>query len=79
MRRAALLLLATDTHQLFMPGFQLSFGVLWSIVAAFVAMHLVYWTDTRMRAPVMPLLAILSAIGWTAIVPRWNRPLSESQ
>lgn len=26
---AALLLLATDTHQLFMPGFQLSFGVLW--------------------------------------------------
>lgn len=26
---AALLLLATDPHQLFMPGFQLSFGVLW--------------------------------------------------
>lgn len=26
---AALLLLGTDTHQLFMPGFQLSFGVLW--------------------------------------------------
>lgn len=26
---AALLLLASDTHQLFMPGFQLSFGVLW--------------------------------------------------
>ncbi|WP_395748042.1 ComEC/Rec2 family competence protein [Prosthecobacter sp.] len=26
---AALLLLATDSHQLFMPGFQLSFGVLW--------------------------------------------------
>ena len=26
---AALLLLAIDTHQLFMPGFQLSFGVLW--------------------------------------------------
>lgn len=26
---AALLLLAADTHQLFMPGFQLSFGVLW--------------------------------------------------
>lgn len=26
---AALLLLAVDSHQLFMPGFQLSFGVLW--------------------------------------------------
>lgn len=26
---AALLLLGTDPHQLFMPGFQLSFGVLW--------------------------------------------------
>ncbi|WP_395735767.1 ComEC/Rec2 family competence protein [Prosthecobacter sp.] len=26
---AALLLLGTDSHQLFMPGFQLSFGVLW--------------------------------------------------
>ncbi len=26
---AALLLLSVDTHQLFMPGFQLSFGVLW--------------------------------------------------
>lgn len=26
---AALLLLGSDTHQLFMPGFQLSFGVLW--------------------------------------------------
>lgn len=30
---ASLLLLGTDTQQLFMPGFQLSFGVLWSIAA----------------------------------------------
>lgn len=30
---AALLLLGWDTHQLFMPGFQLSFGVLWAIAA----------------------------------------------
>jgi len=28
---AALILLGADTHQLFMPGFQLSFGVLWFI------------------------------------------------
>ena len=28
---AALILLAADTHQLFQPGFQLSFGVLWAI------------------------------------------------
>lgn len=30
---ASLLLLGMDTQQLFMPGFQLSFGVLWSIAA----------------------------------------------
>ena len=30
---AALVLLATDTQQLFQPGFQLSFGVLWAIAA----------------------------------------------
>ncbi|MBE7493546.1 MAG: ComEC/Rec2 family competence protein [Verrucomicrobiaceae bacterium] len=37
---AALLLLANDTHQLFNPGFQLSFGVLWAIAA---------WSDHVMR------------------------------
>ena len=37
---AALLILGMDTHQLFSPGFQLSFGVLWSIAA---------WADPLME------------------------------
>lgn len=42
-------------------------AMLWAIVAAFAAMHLFYWTDTRMRAPVMPILAMLSAHGWSLL------------
>ncbi|MBL8812432.1 MAG: glycosyltransferase family 39 protein [Planctomycetaceae bacterium] len=34
-------------------------------VLAFVLMHTVYWTDTRMRTPVMPLLILLSVMGWS--------------
>lgn len=33
-------------------------------VMAFVLMHTVYWTDTRMRTPVMPMLILLSVMGW---------------
>jgi hypothetical protein len=32
--------------------------------------HLVYWTDTRMRAPVTPILALLAARGITKFHPR---------
>ncbi len=53
--------------------------MLWSIIAAFVAMHIVYWTDTRMRAPVMPIVAILSAIGWCETLQRSNQRLPELQ
>ncbi len=44
---AAVLLLMSDTHQLFMPGFQLSFGVLWAIAAwsGLVAALLVRFTQ----------------------------------
>ena len=38
---AALLILGCDTHQLFMPGFQLSFGVLWAI--ALMAGPVIAW------------------------------------
>jgi hypothetical protein len=31
------------------------------LIASFVMVHLVYWTDARMRAPVMPAIAILVA------------------
>jgi hypothetical protein len=31
------------------------------LIAAFVLVHLAYWTDARMRAPVMPAIAVLAA------------------
>ncbi len=37
-------------------------------VLAFVLLHSVYWTDTRMRTPVMPMLTLLSAFGWCKAV-----------
>lgn len=40
----------------------------WLCVVAFCLLHLVYWTDTRMRAPLTPLLILLSADGY-----RWCR------
>jgi hypothetical protein len=46
---------------------------LWLVVASFVVMHAMYWTDTRMRAPVMPLLLLLSADGWVAWTTRMTR------
>ncbi|HUG91125.1 MAG TPA: glycosyltransferase family 39 protein [Planctomycetaceae bacterium] len=41
------------------------------IVAAFCLVHLVYWTNTRMRAPVVPLVALLAARGFAGFhIPR---------
>ena len=34
--------------------------ILWICVGAFCGLHVFYWTDARMRAPVMPLLAVLA-------------------
>jgi hypothetical protein len=38
------------------------------LVACLTAMHAVYWTDMRMRAPLVPLVAMAAAVGATA---RW--------
>ncbi len=35
-----------------------------SLILGFVLVHLVYWTDVRMRAPIMPAVAVLVAVGW---------------
>lgn len=40
---------------------------LWLCIAAFCLMHTVYWTDTRMRTPVMPVMIPLSVQGWSMI------------
>ncbi len=34
-----------------------------SLILGFFVVHLVYWTDVRMRAPIMPAVAVLLAVG----------------
>ena len=54
------------------PGFRSKSGILsghsladlWLIVLSFMLLHAFYWTDTRMRTPVMPFVCIISAVGW---------------
>lgn len=36
------------------------------MIAAFCAVHLVYWSNTRMRAPVMPAVALLAVRAWSS-------------
>ena len=45
---------------------------LWAalLVATFVAVHTFYWTDLRMRAPLMPALATAAAAGGSALARR---------
>jgi 4-amino-4-deoxy-L-arabinose transferase-like glycosyltransferase len=47
---------------------------LWGLllVLSFTAMHAVYWSNLRMRAPLMPLVAMLAAAGAAHLV-RWLR------
>jgi hypothetical protein len=41
-------------------------------------MHSVYWTDTRMRAPLMPVCCVLAGIGIVAIGTKFgNQQRSE--
>lgn len=70
---AALLLLAYDTHQLFMPGFQLSFAVLWAIVvlAGPMLTALKPWTDMD---PFMP--QVLAS--WQQRTGAWCRTTAAS-
>lgn len=39
----------------------------WLVIVSFMILHAVYWTDARMRAPVMPLVAIVSVVGWQSL------------
>lgn len=43
-------------------GFVLTAGLL--LVLSLQLVHLAYWTDMRMRAPAVPALALLAALGW---------------
>lgn len=35
------------------------------LIAGFCAVHLIYWSNTRMRAPVMPAIGLLAVRAWT--------------
>lgn len=43
--------------------------LLWMMVCGFLLMHTFYWTDTRMRAPIMPILSTLAMIGFISLSP----------
>jgi 4-amino-4-deoxy-L-arabinose transferase-like glycosyltransferase len=49
---------------------------------SFMLVHLVFWTDMRMRAPIMPAVTILAALGARRIIEfvrnRVRRPLTSS-
>jgi hypothetical protein len=40
------------------------------LVVSFTLVHLVYWSNIRMRAPVVPLIALVSAYGWERVARR---------
>lgn len=62
---AALLLLATDSHQLFMPGFQLSFGVLWLSTIGSAPLLKRLLPFTRLDPFLPPQLANWRQRGWS--------------
>ncbi len=43
------------------------------LIVGFFSVHLVYWTDARMRAPIMPAVAVLVAVGFSG----QNRDVTE--
>jgi len=48
------------------------FGAFWSLLlaASFTGVHILYWTDMRMRTPMMPAIAIAAAAGMAWVVGR---------
>lgn len=50
------------------------FGLL--LVLTFMAVHTVYWTDMRMRAPVTPVVCLAAAVGVFTIYDRYRGPRS---
>ncbi len=60
------------------PGIQTSLADLWLVVASFMLLHCFYWTDTRMRAPVMPIVCIIAAVGWQKLFRQILRAIPSS-
>lgn len=57
-----------------LPSFTWFYGVL--LIGCLMAGHVVYWTDMRMRAPVMPVVALMAAGGFFR---RPERSLDENE
>jgi len=49
---------------------RLVFAASWIMILAFTGVHLFYWANTRMRAPLIAPIAILSAMGWMQVSNR---------
>ena len=43
---------------------QLVWTLAWAMLIAFSTVHLLYWSNARMRAPLVAAIALLSALGW---------------
>jgi 4-amino-4-deoxy-L-arabinose transferase-like glycosyltransferase len=42
------------------------------LIVAFSAVHAIYWTDARMRAPLVPAVALLATLGAAECSQRWR-------
>jgi len=62
---------ATDTNCCwkFASGIQL----LWLAILSFLLRHSSYWTNARMRAPLMGILCVLAVFGWQSFIERFRR------
>jgi hypothetical protein len=51
-------------------------NVLWAILLAlcFTLVHALYWTDMRMRAPLVPIVALAAAIGFVRVMTWGSKP-----
>jgi hypothetical protein len=38
----------------------------WCLIAAFTAVHLIYWSNLRMRVPLEPVIVMLAVLGMNA-------------
>jgi hypothetical protein len=52
---------------------------LWGVLMciAFTAVHAVYWSNMRMRAPLMPFVALLAAVGMSSSRERCGGRLAD--
>jgi hypothetical protein len=46
------------------------------VIVGFSFVHLVFWTNTRMRAPVIPAISLFCAVGYSALIQRHREAAS---